>query len=127
MNNKLRIVLYGIAIWALPFVVGMLLFTIQSSHADIFDTLMKLFLLLGVMVFTALYLVHSGESSVRHLVLVGMVWTAVCLMIDIPLFVLVFGWPMEQYLMDVPLGYLIIPLAAGGMAKAYLLGAGRIR
>lgn len=123
MNNSQRIVVYGVAIWALPFVIGMMLFSIQASHADIFDTIMKLVLLLAVLIFSTKYLLQAEEHSLIHLVNVGFIWAAVCLAIDIPLFVFVFGWSIQQYAQDVPLGYLLIPLATGGMAKAYGIGA----
>lgn len=123
MNNSQRIVVYGVAIWALPFVIGMMLFSIQASHADIFDTIMKLVLLLAVLIFSTKYLSRTEESSLKHLVNVGFIWAAICLAIDVPLFVFVFGWSIHQYAQDVPLGYLLIPLATGGMAKAYGIGA----
>ncbi len=39
MNNGLRIALFGVGVWALPFAIGMLVFPLQESTPALFDTL----------------------------------------------------------------------------------------
>ena len=125
MNKNILVILYGVGIWALPFAVGMLLFPIQATHGDIFDTVMKLVLLLAVIFFTLKTMSTSQNVSLKRMVLIGFAWAVVCLAIDLPLFLLAFDWGLEQYLLDIPAGYLLIPLATGGMAKAHNNGSRR--
>lgn len=125
MNKKILVIMYGVGVWALPFIIGMTLFPIQGKYPDIFDSAMKLFLLLATVFFTGRYLSTAADTSFNNLVLVGFAWVAVCLAIDLPLFLMAFGFSLEQYAMDIPLGYLLIPLATGGMAKAFAIGVKR--
>ena len=123
MNRKLLVASYGVGVWALPFMVGMMLFPLQQTYPTLFDTAMVLMLVLAVIVFSTMYQKKSGDPSQSNMIAIGFAWMAICLLIDVPLFLLAFGWDLKQYIVDIGAGYPIIPLVTGGMAKAYELGS----
>jgi len=123
MNKKLLIATYGFGVWALPFVVGMALFSLQKNYHELFDAAMVFMLVLTTILFSAMYQKKTGSSSVNSMIVIGFMWLGICLLIDVPLFLLALGWTAKQYAVDIGVSYLVIPLVTAGMAKAYALGA----
>ncbi len=113
-----RAVLLGLLSWLIPFVISFLLFPVKRANALLFETLMNLVVLLTA---GALYPVYFRKRAVsaREAVLAGLLWLAVNLILDSPMFA--YG-PMKmtagQYYSEIGLAYLIFP--------AFALGAGRL-
>jgi hypothetical protein len=124
MKKNLQIVTYGIGVWALPFAVGMLLFSLQENFHELFDAAMAFTLVLATILFSTMYLSKRGTSSINQMILIGIVWMAICLLIDVPLFLIALGWTAKAYAIDVGVGYLMIPLVTAGMARAFAVGTG---
>ncbi len=92
-----RAVWIGFLSWLIPFVVGFAAFPVKKINAPLFSTIMYL-----VVLATAGSLLHfyfrNRIVSVREAGLVGVLWTAINLILDYPMFA--FG-PMKM----TPLGY----------------------
>lgn len=123
MSRTRTILGHGLGIWAFPFLVGMGLFPLQAGQPALFDTLMSLALVVGVLFFATRCLRRGGGASTGAMVRIGLGWAGLCLAIDLPLFLLAFDWTLADYVADVGLGYLLIPLVSGGLARAFALGA----
>ncbi len=110
MKNITRIVIYGLAIWALPFGIGMLLFSIQQSSPSLFDSLMSITFTSGTVYFSYKFLKPKIDNSHASLFYIGIAWVVICLAIDLPLFLLVFGVTASKYWSDIGINYLVIPV-----------------
>ena len=73
------------------------------------------------------YLRRVSGRQAREGVVVGVVWFAMCVLIDAPLMLL--GGPMQMslsaYFGDIGLTYVSIPLVTWGLGAAWGAGAGR--
>jgi hypothetical protein len=108
----------GFLSWVVPFAISFAVFPIKRSNPALFDTIMAL-----VLVLCAAWL---ADWCFRHeplragvAALVGMVWAAMNLILDYPMFA--YG-PMQmsvaQYFGDIGATYLIYPVFTFALAKA---------
>jgi hypothetical protein len=105
-----RAVTLGFASWAIPFAFAFLVFPLKKSNAPLFETIMALTELV-----TAGALFHRyfrGRAvSAREAVPVGVLWLAVNLVMDYPMFS--FGpmkMPAWTYYSEIGLIYLMFPV-----------------
>jgi hypothetical protein len=119
MKSKLpvkRVLLYGFLLWLIPFIVGFIAFPAKGFFAPLFETIMAITLTLCGAVFAILYFKKLGSDFLRQGVLVGAIWFAMSVLIDLPLFLL--DSPMKMsfpnYMMDIGLTYLIYPIVTVG-------------
>jgi hypothetical protein len=122
MKLSLRtVIIYGILLWIIPFIVSFIVFPTKSFFPPLFETIMAVTLTLCVVVLAILYFRRVTADYVRVGIVVGVVWLAISLLIDLPLFL--FGGPMQMsfanYMMDIGLTYLIYPIVTIGFG--YLL------
>jgi len=107
-----RAVWIGLLSWFVPFVFGFLLFPIKKVNAPLFSTLMYLVVLVTSGLLLAYYF-RRRAVSVREAAMVGMLWLAINLILDYPMFA--FG-PMKMtalgYYSEIGLVYLTFPVFA---------------
>lgn len=120
MKNPVRTLLFGLAVWAVPFAVGMAVFAWVPPEAALFDTLMSVTMSLAATIFAYLYF-KRAEPDLQAGALVGALWAVLCVALDAPLFL--FGMQemrmsVADYTADIGLNYLMIPIIAGGVAHA---------
>jgi hypothetical protein len=104
-----RAALLGLASWAIPFVVSLLIFPLKKSNAPLFETLMALVELITAGALFRRYFrgraVAAGEA-----LSVGLLWLAFNLILDYPMFA--YG-PMKMqvwaYYSEIGLVYLTFP------------------
>jgi hypothetical protein len=74
----------------------------------------------ATVVFAVRYLGSVTQGHVREGVVIGLLWLAVCVLIDLPLMLL--GGPMQmtlaEYVADIGLTYLVIPTVTIGLGLA---------
>jgi uncharacterized membrane protein YpjA len=116
-----RVVLLGFLSWLIPFAAGFLLFAVKKANAPLFSTLMYLVVLVTAGALLAWYF-RKRAVSAGEAMLVGLVWLAINLVLDYPMFA--FG-PMKMtalaYYSEIGLAYLTFPLfglLTGLLAKA---------
>jgi hypothetical protein len=104
-----RAVPLGLASWAIPFAFSFLVFPLKKSNAAMFETVMALALLIVAGALFQRYF-RGRAVSVVDAVSVGMLWFAVNLIMDYPMFA--YG-PMKMriwaYYSEIGLSYLTFP------------------
>ncbi len=111
-----KIILFGVALWFAVLAVAMMLFQIRQEQPIFFETLITIVLATCTVVAGAIYLRGVQGDYFKAGLKAGIIWMVVNLAIDAPMFS--FG-PMEmsavEYLKDIGLTYLVIPVIVGGM------------
>ena len=105
-----RAALLGFASWLIPFVISFLIVPLKKSNAPLFETLMMLIVL--VTAGAAFQVYFRGHTvSVHEALYVGLLWLAVNLAMDYPMFA--YG-PMKMqvwaYYSEIGLVYLTFPV-----------------
>lgn len=121
MRKATRILLLGLAVWALPFALGMALFPVLDPATALFDTLMSVAMALSATLFAAIHLSRCSVPSFDEGLLAGSIWLVMSVALDTPFFI--FG-PAEMrmapadYLADIGLTYFMIPIIAASIGYA---------
>ena len=70
---------YGFLVWLVPFVIGMLLFSLVSVESALFDTVMAITLTASTAVFSFLNFKNraSNKQSLSQLVAIGLSYTVI--------------------------------------------------
>jgi hypothetical protein len=120
MKSPRKALLLGVLVWLVPFVVAFLVFPLRAAARPLFESIMPVAVALTTVVCGLWYLRGAGETSARAGLLLGILWMAVCLLIDAPLMLL--GGPMQmtpaEYLADIGVVYLMIPAITWGLGAA---------
>ncbi len=110
------VLLYGVLLWLIPFLVSFLVFPFKTIFPPFFETVMAITLTLGGVVFAILYFRRLQGDFLKQGIVVGAIWFAMSVLIDLPLFI--FGGPMQMsfanYMLDIGLTYLIYPIVTIG-------------
>ena len=106
---------FGFLIWLIPFTISILIFPLRTSNRALFESIMPVVVTLCAVVFSILYFRKLEEGFIREGILLGVIWFAISIVIDL----LMFMWgPMRmtfaEYMMDIGLTYLIIPTVTIG-------------
>jgi len=105
-----RAALLGLASWAIPFTISFLVFPLKKSNAPLFATVMMLVVLATAGALFQRYF-RGRATSVREALPVGLLWLAINLAMDYPLFA--YG-PMKMtagaYYSEIGLMYLAFPV-----------------
>ena len=112
MSQVKRGILYGVLVWLIVFVVGFLAFPVRGSNRPLFESIMPVALSICVAFFSVSYFKRVDRAFVKEGFLTGVLWLAISIVIDIPLFL--FGGPMKTtvsgYVSDIGITYLVIPV-----------------
>lgn len=117
MAAKGKAVLFGFLIWLIAFVVAFLIFPLRESARPLFESIMPVVLASATAAFGALYVRGVQQRFLREGIVLGCLWLAINVLIDLPLMLI--GGPMQmtlgQYVSDIGLTYLIIPAVTIGI------------
>lgn len=120
MKSFKKALLYGFLVWLIPFIVSVLIYPIKTSLPALFESIMPVIITMCVVLFSILYFRKLGADFLKEGILLGVIWLAVSLILDLLLFM---EGPMKMsftdYMMDIGLTYLIIPTITIGFG--YLL------
>lgn len=121
MKSIKKGILFGFLVWVIPFVMAILIFPIRNNDRPLFESIMPVVVVLCVVIFTCLYFPKLQGRLLREGVILGVVWLAISLVLDLILFMP--DSPMHMsfidYLKDIGLTYLMIPAITIGFG--YLL------
>ncbi|UCC71709.1 MAG: hypothetical protein JSV86_15215 [Gemmatimonadota bacterium] len=116
MAAKGKAVLFGFLIWLVAFVTALLIFPLRESARPLFESIMPVVVTVATVVFVVLYFRRVNTGYVREGVLLGWLWFAISVIIDLPLML---TGPMQMslgaYSADIGLTYLIIPAVTVGV------------
>jgi len=120
MKNWRRVIGFGLLSWLIPFLVAFLVFPWRESARPLFESVMAVTVGGTAVAVGLAWLRRAQDAGAREALFVGIVWLAICLLVDAPLMLL--GGPMQMsvgaYLGDIGLTYLIIPLVLWGLGRA---------
>lgn len=117
MNWK-RTAGYGIVLWLVPFLVAFALFTVRESNRPLFESLITVLGVACAVAASLLFFRNVREIGLGSGLAVGFAWAAISILIDLPIFLGVFGMPLPVYAADIALTYLAFPLITTGIAAA---------
>lgn len=116
MKSWGKALLFGTYVWLVPFVVAVLIFPLRASNRPLFESIMPVAVAASAVVFAGRYLRKVDTGFGREGVLLGVLWFAMSVAIDLPL---VSAGPMKMsladYVGDIGVTYLIIPTMTVGM------------
>ncbi|MFH1184768.1 MAG: hypothetical protein V1755_06970 [Chloroflexota bacterium] len=120
MKRTWQMILFGLLTWLIPFVVSILIFPIHETQRPLFESIMPVVVTVCAVVFSILHLRKVTTGFLGEGILIGAIWLAINLLIDLPLFSAgPMAMPLAEYVKDIGLTYLIIPVVAIGFG--YLL------
>lgn len=112
-----KAVLFGFLVWLIAFVVAFLIFPLRESSRPLFESIMPVVIASATAFFAVVYLRGVQKQFLREAVILGCLWLAVSVIIDLPL--ILTGGPMQmtlgQYIADIGITYLIIPTVTIGI------------
>ena len=125
MKSIKKALLYGFLVWLIPFIVSFLIFPLKSSNRALWESIMPVVITISAVPFLILYFSKLQAHFLKEAVLLGIIWLAISLILDLLLFM---EGPMKMsfadYMMDIGLTYLMIPIISIGFG--YLLEKRRI-
>ena len=120
MTSLRRALILGVLVWLVPFLVAFMIFPLRESSRPLFESIMPVALAAIVVVLAGWYFGRGTQASLREGLLLGVLWLGISVVIDAPLMLL--GGPMQmtigEYLGDIGVTYLMIPVITSGMAAA---------
>jgi len=121
MNKYLKMILFGFLVWLVPFMVSFFIYPLKTAGNPLFESIMPLTLTIIVVALAYLYLKNIETGFIKEGVMIGVVWFVINIAIDLVMFLP--PSPMQMtltnYMMDVGITYLMIPVITIGMG--YLL------
>jgi len=118
MNKYLKIVLFGVLVWLVPFAVSFFIYPLKTAGNPLFESIMPLVITIMVVSLAYLYLKNIESGFVREGLLIGFVWLIINLSIDFVLFLPPSPMQMSfvDYMGDIGITYLMIPVITMGLA-----------
>ena len=117
MASLWRAILYGVLVWLAAFAVAFVIFPLRESWRALFESIMPVVVVMATSFFASLYFRRVTKGFLREGALLGGLWLAINVIIDLPLML---SPPIDMglvdYLADVALTYLVIPAVTIGIA-----------
>ena len=116
MNKNLKIVLFGLLVWLIPFMVSFFIYPLKTPMYSLFESIMSVLIAVDEVIFSYFYFKDIGANFVREGVVTGIVWFIIAIVIDLVMFMPASPMHMNftEYMMTVGVKYLIIPVVTIG-------------
>ena len=116
MNKNLKIVLFGLLVWLIPFIVSFFIYPLKTPLYSLFESIMSVLIAVAAVIFSYFYFKDIGANFVREGVVTGIVWFIIAIVIDLVMFMPASPMHMNftEYMMTVGVKYLIIPVVTIG-------------
>ncbi len=105
-------IIYGVLVWAFPFVVSVAIFPIHDSNRPLFESIMPVVGTLVAVFFLILYFKKLKKNFLQEGIRLGILWLAISVALDLFMF-LPSSSPMNMsladYVADIGVTYLAIP------------------
>ncbi len=119
MKNLKTAFLYGLGVWAVPFIGGMVIYPLRLSDLALFESLIAVILALATVIFGVKFVRQQKTFGLLDAYRTGLFWIIICILPD--LFFFVWGpvqMPLVSYIKDIAATYLMIPIILSGLALA---------
>jgi hypothetical protein len=116
MKNTGKKILFGFLLWLTVFAASFIIFPFKDSNPPLFETLISIILSASTVMYGNIYFKNT-TITLKTCVTVGLIWAAVNILIDLPLFS--YGpmkKPLPDYFTDIGLTYLMIPIILSAFA-----------
>lgn len=117
MKSIRKALLFGLAVWVIPFVVAILIFPLRANERPLFESIMPVVVTVSVVLFANFYFKQVEVDFIREGILLGVIWLLISIAIDMLMFS---SGPMKMsfidYMKDIGLTYLIMPTITIGFA-----------
>jgi hypothetical protein len=124
MRSVTRELGFALLAWLVPFLVSVCIFPLKQSHPPLFESLMGVALAGSTVALGCTYLRREASGSLVRGATVGLIWAAANWILDGLMFS---GGPMKmtlgQYVSDIGVAYLMIPIITTGLVAATGAGA----
>lgn len=114
----LQALLLGVALWAVPFAIAFVLFGVRQDNRALFESLITVTGVLCAVAAALYYFRDVKAAGFLDGLGLGLVWAAISIVIDLPIFLFVFNMPLADYAADIALTYLAFPVITTGIALA---------
>ena len=115
MHSIKKALIFGFLVWLIPFAISFVINPIRQSNRIMFESIMPVVLAGVVVIFIMLYFKNASSVSVWEGLRVGLIWFAICFIIDLVMFS---RGPMKMsftdFIADIGLVYLMIPIITVG-------------
>ncbi|NIN72894.1 MAG: hypothetical protein GTO46_13410 [Gemmatimonadetes bacterium] len=119
MAAKGKAVVFGVLVWLIPFITALLISPLRESARPLFESIMPVVVTVATATFALLYFRRVSTNHLREGVLLGALWYAISVVIDLPLMLTgPIGMSFGEYMADIGLTYLIIPTVTIGLGLA---------
>ena len=117
MNKYLKIGIFGVLVWLVPFAVSFFIYPLKTAGNPLFESIMPLVITIMVVSLSYLYLKNIETDLLKEGVMVGVVWFIINIAIDLVLFLPPSPMQMSftNYMMDIGITYLMIPVITIGL------------
>jgi hypothetical protein len=126
MRSAAREIGFAFLAWLIPFAVSVCSFSLKASHEPMFDSLMGVTLACSTVVLAVIYFKRPTANYVAQGARIGVIWMVANWLLDGLMFS---GGPMKmslaQYVQDIGLAYLAIPVITIGMGIVASVAARR--
>ena len=114
MNKYLKAVLFGFSLWVIPFAVSVLILPLRITQRPLFESIMPVVIAVWTVFFSMLYLTRIDENFLREGIFIGILWLLFSIVLDLMVFQGPLKMPLQDYVSDIAVTYLIIPTIAIG-------------
>lgn len=115
MNRYLKIGLFGFILWMIPFAVSVLIFPLRSGQRPLFESVMPVVITIWTVFFSIIYFSKGYGRYLRDGVLIGILWLSMSILLDLIVFSAgQFMMPLQDYVADIAITYLMIPAITSG-------------
>lgn len=114
MNKIVKILLFGFLTWLIPFVIGVLIFPLQSSMISLFKSIMIITGAITGVFLIVKYFQKINDNYLKEGITIGIIWFIINIILDLIVLVGLFKTPILDYILDTGIRYLMIPIMTIG-------------
>ena len=115
IRKYLKVGLFGLISWAVPFLVSGLIYPLRESQRPLFESIMPVVVAVSIVILSIIYFLKVEDGFLKEGILLGIAWLIINLVLDLLLFM---QGPMKMtladYIKDIGITYLIIPVVTFG-------------
>ena len=126
MRSYKAIAVFGFIIWGIPLVIATFILSVRQNERILYESIMPVVLTVVSVICAILYFRYVKSNYTKE----GFIFGCLALVIDTCLDLLLFMWgPMKmtiiEYMKDIGLTNLIVPVVSLGIGKAFQQGSDR--
>ncbi len=113
MNKHIRNILYGFLAWLIPFIASIFFYTKEGTltiDVFLFKTIMIVVGSTSAAILLVSYFKHITANYLKEGIMIGFVWFAINITLDLLVLVPMSGISVENYFIQIGLRYLVMPV-----------------